>query len=150
MPDLIDGVSGELRSIGAQEAVENMLAVPDGVYGAPIGPSEIDSMVDEITELLLHVGRVVALLYEDVHRAEEKYQAAFSGLMTMHAKHGAQLARQFAIAKSATEQHELNLAKEKLRYATEMQSAIQNRSYGLMNIGKRMQPAFSAGGVGRP
>ncbi len=77
------------------------------------------------------------MLYEDRHTAEENYLKAFADHMVMHAKHGAQLARQYAIAKTATELHELNLAKEKLRYAEEMQKAVQNRSFGLMNIGKR-------------
>ena len=93
MPDLLDGSTGELRVPGAQQAVEAMLSVPDGVYGAPIGPAEIDHAVEEITDLMLRVGRVVALLYEDVHRAEETFRKAFSDYMTMHAKDGAQLAR---------------------------------------------------------
>ena len=53
---------------------------------------------------------------------------------------------QYAIGKTRTDLHELNLAKEKLRYAEEMHKSVQNRSFGLMNIGKRIGAAFGIGG----
>lgn len=137
MTDLVDPTTGELRLSAAELSVHEMLAVPEGFYGSPLGPGEIADAIDAAAELSAHVGRVIVLLYEDVHRAEERYQGAFSEYMTMHEKSGSQMARQYAHAKTKTELHELNLAKEKLRYAEEMQKAVQNRSYGLMNINKR-------------
>lgn len=137
MADIIDGRTGELRLSPAEASVQEMLAVPDGLYGSPIGPSEMEKTIEQIGDLLAHVARVIVLLYEDVHRAQETYEGAFSDYCVMHEKAGALLARQYATSKTREERHQLNLAKEKLRYATEMQSALQNRSYGLMNINKR-------------
>lgn len=137
MPDIVDGRTGELRQSPAEIAVQEMLAIPDGLYGSPIGPAEIEKKIEEFGELIAHIARVIVLLYEDRHRAEEAYEAAFSDYCVMHEKSGALLARQYATSKTKQERHEVNLAKEKLRYAEEMQEAIRHRSYGLMNINKR-------------
>lgn len=145
MTDLVDGRTGELRLSPAEEAVSAMLAIPSGVYGPPLGANEIDQMITELADVIEHVAKVVVLLYEDVHRAEEKYQGMFAEYMTMHEKSGSQMARQYAHAKTKTELHEVNLAKEKLRYAEEMQKSLQNRSFGLMNIGKRFTASMGFG-----
>ncbi|MBW1639275.1 hypothetical protein G3H63_09350 [Microbacterium resistens] len=137
MTDIVDGRTGELRLSPAEQAVQEMMAVPDGLYGPPMTPGEIEQRIEQVGDLLAHIARVIVLLYEDRHRAEEKYQGAFADYMVMHEKAGAQLARQYATAKTRTELHDLNLAKEKLRYAEEMQGVWQNRSYGLMNINKK-------------
>lgn len=146
MSDIVDGRTGELRRSAAERAVEEMLAIPDGLYGTPVGPAEIEQRIEELGDLIAHIARVIVLLYEDRHRAEERYEAAFSDYCVMHEKSGALLARQYATAKTKQERHELNLAKEKLRYAEEMQEAMKNRSYGLMNINKRF---LGGSGVGR-
>jgi len=143
--DIVDGATGELRLSPAELAVREMLAIPSGLYGAPITPATIDQQVQEIADLIEHIAQVIVILYEDRHRAEEAYEGRFSDLMVMHASEGAQLARQFATSKTREERHQLNLAKEKLRYAEEMQKAVQNRSFGLMNIGKRISTAFGMG-----
>jgi len=122
-----------------------MLAIPSGIYGVPITPTTIDPQVTDIADLIEHIAQLIVVLYEDRHRAGEKYEGRFSDLMVMHASEGAQLARQFAISKTREERHELNLGKEKLRYAEEMQKAVQNRSFGPMNIGKRISTAFAMG-----
>lgn len=145
MAEITDGSTGELRLSPAELAVREMLAIPSGVYGAPITPATIDQMVVDIADLIEHIAQVIIVLYEDRHRAEEKYEGRFADLMVMHASEGAVLARQFAMSKTREERHELNLAKEKLRYAEEMQKAVQNRSFGLMNIGKRITSAFGMG-----
>ena len=145
MTDIVDGATGELRLSPAELAVREMLAIPSGLYGAPITPATIDQQVQEIADLIEHIAQVIVILYEDRHRAEEAYEGRFSDLMVMHASEGAQLARQFATSKTREERHQLNLAKEKLRYAEEMQKAVQNRSFGLMNIGKRISTAFGMG-----
>lgn len=145
MSEIVDGATGQLRHSAAELAVHEMLAVPDGVYGTPVGHFEIDQMIIELADVLSHVARVVVLLYEDVHRAEEKHVGAVADFMTMHERSGSQMARQFAHAKTRTELHEVNLAKEKLRYAEEMQKSLQNRSFGLMNIGKRMTAQMGFG-----
>lgn len=145
MADIIDGATGELRLSPAEVAVREMLAIPSGIYGAPIGPGQIDQMILDIADAIEHIAQVIIVLYEDRHTAEEKYEGRFADLMVMHASEGAVLARQFAISKTREERHELNLAKEKLRYAEEMQKAVQNRSFGLMNIGKRIGAAFGMG-----
>lgn len=138
MSDIVDRSTGELFEPVAQAAVEAMLNVPPGIYGNPLGPGELATMIDEATSLSAHVGRVVTFLYEQRHRAEEKYQTDFAEYMTMHAKSGAVLARQFAIAKTAQQLLDLNLAKEKLRYAEEMQRALKDRQIGLESINKRL------------
>lgn len=137
MSDIVDGSTGELRLSPAETAVQQMMAVPDGLYGPPMTGAEIEKRIEEIGDLLAHIARVIVLLYEDRHRAEETYQGRFADFMVMHEKAGAVLARQYATAKTKTELHDVNLAKEKLRYAEEMQGVWQNRSYGLMNINKK-------------
>jgi hypothetical protein len=136
--DIVNASTGELIEPGAQREVEALLNVPHGFYGTALGTGEIAEMIDAAGELAAHIGRVVTLLYEQRHRAEETYQKAFADLMVMHAKHGAVLARQYALAKTAAELHELNLAKERLRYAEEMQAAMKERAIGLMSINKRL------------
>jgi hypothetical protein len=137
MTDIVDGRTGELRQSPAEQRVLEMLAIPDGLIGTPIGPAEIEKKIEEFGDLVSHIARVIVLLYEDRHRAEEKYEAAFSDYCVMHEKSGALLARQYATSKTKEERHELNVAKEALRYAEEMQEAVKHRSYGLMNINKR-------------
>lgn len=137
MTDIVDGATGELRNSPAEVAVQEMMAVPDGLYGPPMTAGEIEQRIEQIADLLSHIARVIVLLYEDRHRAEETYEARFADFMVMHEKAGAVLARQYAMAKTKTERHDVNLAKEKLRYAEEMQGVWQNRSYGLMNINKK-------------
>lgn len=146
MSDVVDGRTGELRLSPAEQAVSQMLAIPSGIYGAPIGPGEIDQMILDIADVIEHIAQVIVILYEDRHRAEEAYEGAFADFMIMHEKSGAVLARQYAMAKTKNERHAMNLAKEKLRYAEERQKAVQNRSFGLMNIGKRIGAAFGMGG----
>lgn len=145
MADIVDGRTGELRLSPAEQAVRGMLAIPAGLYGAPIGPGGIDQLIIDVADLIDHIASVIVVLYEDRHEAEEKYQGAFADYMVMHEKSGAQLARQYAISKTRTELHDLNVAKEKLRYAEEMQKAVQNRSFGLMNIGKRITAGMGFG-----
>ena len=135
---IVNRSTGELIEPGAQAAVDAMLNVPPGLYGNPLGPGELASMIDEATQLSAHVGRVVTLLYERRHRAEETYQKAFAESMTKHARSGAVLARQFAIAGTSQELLDLNLAKEQLRYAEEMQQALKDRQIGLESINKRL------------
>jgi hypothetical protein len=145
MTELVAGGSGEVLTPNAEEYVEQMLAIPEHIFGAAFGPAQLDDLILEISDTLMHVGRAVTLLYEKQHAAEEEYQGKFADFMVMHEKSGALLARQFAMAKTKNERHALNQAKERLRYATEMQESLKNRAYGLMNIGKRMQPAYTAG-----
>ena len=146
MPDIVDGRTGELRESPAEIAVRAMLAIPSGIYGNPLGPDQINQMILAVDDVLDHVTKVIVLLLEDRDRAEEIYLGRFADLMVMHEKSGTQMARQYAHAKTRDELHELNLAKEKLRYAEEKQKAVQNRSFALMNIGKRMGAMFGMGG----
>jgi hypothetical protein len=143
--DIVDGRTGELRLSPAEQAVSQMLAIPSGIYGAPIGPGEIDQRISDLADLIEHIAQVIVVLYEDVHAAEEKHLGQFADFMIMHEKSGTQMARQYAIAKTRATLHELNVAKEKLRYAEEMQKAVQNRSFGLMNIGKRITAGMGFG-----
>ena len=146
MPDIVDGRTGELRESPAEVAVREMLAIPSGIYGNPISPEQMNQMILDVDDVLEHITKVIVVLYEDRNRAEETYLGTFADYMTMHEKSGSQMARQYAHAKTRTELHELNLAKEKLRYAEEKQKAVQNRSFALMNIGKRMGAMFGMGG----
>ena len=149
MSEIVDPRTGELVTSAAESAVLALLEIPEGVLSNAITPAGIDQLILDLSDTLTHVGAVIVVLYEQKHRAEEKYQGDFADFMVMHEKSGAQLARQFAIAKTKTQLHELNLAKEQLRYAEEMQKALQNRSFGLMNIGKRIQTAFNMSGGSR-
>jgi len=138
MSDIVNAATGELIEPGAQREVEALLNVPPGFYGTALGTGEIAEMIDAAGELAAHIGRVVTLLYEQRHRAEETYQAKVAEYMVTHRKEGAVLARQFALFKTQQELLDLDLAKEKLRYAEEMQKAIHDRAIGLMSINKRL------------
>ena len=146
MPDIVDGITGELRESPAEQAVSQMLAIPSGIYGPTLGAAQIDQRIEEIADLIEHIAQVIVVLYEDRHTAEETYLAAFAKQMTAHEDSGAQLARQYAYVNTQKELRELNFAKEMLRYAEEKQKAIQNRSFGLMNIGKRFTASMGFGG----
>lgn len=145
MPDIVDGATGELRRPTAEIAVLEMLGVPAGMYGTPLGSHEMDQKILELDELLAHCRVVVTLLYEDRHRAEEAYEAAFSDYCVMHEKSGALLARQYATSKTKAERHDLNLAKEKQRYAEQILQSLQNRSFALMNINKKYTGVIGSG-----
>ncbi|WDH77882.1 hypothetical protein PTQ19_10150 [Microbacterium esteraromaticum] len=142
MTEIVDGRTGEMRVSPAEQAVTEMLAIPSGIYGMPIGPGEIDRMIIEVADAIEHIAQVIIVLVEDRDRAEETYLAAFADYMIMHEKSGTQMARQYAHAKTKDELHQLNLKKEMLRYAEERQKSVQNRSFALMNIGKRITAGF--------
>lgn len=146
MTDIVDPRTGALIHSAAEEAVLGMLEIPEEALAGDLNPVGIDQLILDIGATLTHAAAVIVVLYEQKHRAEETYQARFAEFMVMHEKSGTQMARQYAISKTKTELHELNLAKEQLRYAEEMQKALQNRSFGLMNIGKRLATAFGMGG----
>ncbi len=145
MTDIIDGRTGELRLSPAEQAVSEMLAVPSGIYGIPLTPDQANQMISETADSIEHIAKVIVLLLEDRDRAEEAYLAKFAEWMIMHEKSGTQMARQYAHSKTKGELHTLNLAKEKLRYAEEKAKGVQNRSFALMNIGKRVTAAFFGG-----
>ena len=142
MTDIVDGRTGEIRLSPAEQAVAEMLAIPSGIYGLPLGPSEANQMIAATADTIEHIAKVIVVLLEDRNRAEETYLAKFAEWMIMHEKSGTQMARQYAHSKTREELHELNLAKEKLRYAEEKAKGVQNRSFALMNIGKRIATTF--------
>lgn len=145
MTDIVDGRTGELRLSPAEQVVAEMLAVPSGIYGIPLTPDQANQMISDTADSIEHIAKVIVLLLEDRDRAEETYLARFADWMIMHEKAGTQMARQYAHSKTQEELHALNLAKEKLRYAEEKAKGVQNRSFALMNIGKRISAAFGMG-----
>ncbi|HWU31016.1 MAG TPA: hypothetical protein VN041_18190 [Microbacterium sp.] len=142
MSEIVDGRTGELRLSAAEQAVTEMLAVPSGIYGVPLTPDQANQMITETADTIEHIAKVIVILLEDKDRAEEVYLAKFADYMIMHEKSGTQMARQYAIQKTKDERHQLNLKKEMLRYAEEKAKGVQNRSFALMNIGKRVTAAF--------
>lgn len=146
MTEIADPRTGEMVELTpAQSEVLAMLALPADLYGAPITAEVIDTAVLELDGLLNQVARVVAQLYEERQTAEGAYTLALAQSMTEHEARGAQLARQHAHLETVAELEAVNLAKSKLRYAEELQKSLQNRSFGLMNIGKRMQSQMGFG-----
>lgn len=64
MSDIVDGRTGELRLSPAEQAVSEMLAIPSGVYGMPVGPAEIDQMILDVADTIEHIAKVIIVLYE--------------------------------------------------------------------------------------
>jgi len=144
--EIADPRTGEMVEVTpAQGEVLAMLALPADLYGAPVTAEVIDGAVLELDVLLNQVARVVAQLYEERQTAEDTLTLAVATAMSEHEALGAQLARQRANLATADERAAVSLAKSKLRYAEELQKSLQNRSFGLMNIGKRMQSQMGFG-----
>lgn len=135
--DLIDIRTGELVESEAEKKVLEMLAIPDGLYGNPIGPADIEELIFQANEAVAHIARVILVLYERKHAAEQKYERAFAAAYERHVERGHNMANRLAKNAALAEQDEVNAAKEQLRYAEEMQEAVQQKSYGLMNVNKR-------------
>lgn len=126
----------------SESKVLAMMTPTELVEYTPMTPDAIEEAIWQVSERLQTVGRTIVLLYEERHRAEEKYQLAFSKMIVKSPNHQISFAREYAKAHTDEELHELNLAKEKLRYAEEMQKALQTKHYSLMNINKSVTAMY--------
>lgn len=136
-----DENTGEVYQSEAEKTVVAMMTPQQLINYEPPTPEFME-------ELLFHLGirverapAVIAELYENVHRKTEKYELAFSDATL---EHGGQIsfARAFAKKKTAPLLNELNVAKEALRYAEELQKALVAKYFGYMNINKSVTASF--------
>lgn len=150
MPEFIESGTGEVHgdepegfSSESERQVLSKLSARDLLAYTPLDPSSVEAMVWTLGERLEHVGQVIVVLYEEKHRAEEAYQLAFSKSVVNSPNKQISFAREYAKHHTADELHALNLAKEKLRYAEEMQKSLQSKHYGYMNISKSVNAQFT-------
>lgn len=126
----------------AESTVVAMMTPKELTEYFPMTPDAIEEAIFAVDDRLQRVGRTIVVLYEQRHRAEEKYQKAFSKMMIKSPNQQITMAKEYAKFHTADELHELNLAKEKLRYAEEMQKALQAHHYSLMNVNKSVTAQF--------
>lgn len=139
--------TGEVGGSDAETKVLAMLSPKELIEYQPMTPDAIEEAIFATSETLERIGRTIVILYEERHRAEEVYQKAFSKSIVNSPNKQISFAREYAKAHTADELHELNLAKEKLRYAEEMQKAFQSKHYSLMNVNKAVTAMYMGGGA---
>jgi hypothetical protein len=149
MTDIIDPGTGELIQSAAEESVVALLTPIELVRYEPLGPAQLEELIQILSDRVERSAGVIVRLYEGVHRAEETYEGKLSDFMAANASYGTQMAKRIAMTKTKEELHELNLAKEKLRYAEELQRALTSKLYGYMNLNKSVTAAYNAAGFGR-
>lgn len=132
---------GEVISSKAVEAVTAMLSPAELIEYQPLSPGEVEDIIRILSDRLESAPLVMTTLYEDVHRAEEKYETEFSKAVLSHAGQ-ISFARHYAKSVTAELQHDVNLAKEKLRYAEWLQEALRSKLYGYLNINKALNASM--------
>lgn len=140
---------GEVVSSEAAESVISLLSPTEVVAYTPYSPAEVEELIVNLSQRIEHAPVVITMLYEEVHRAEEAYQLTFSEMMLASPNPQATFARAYANKMSAEKLHTVNLAKEKLRYAEWLQTALQSRLYGLLNINKSITASMFGQQAGR-
>lgn len=146
MVEFTDPSTGEVpepvgETVAEQSVLARMASEMERDY-EPMTPEEIERRVFILGERLEIVGKVIVALYEAKHRAEEKYQLAYSKAIVKSPNAQISFAREYAKAYASDEFHEMNVAKEALRYAEEMQKSLQSKHYGYMNISKSVSASF--------
>lgn len=156
MADDIDPETGEVRdeepgevSPESEKAVLELMTPRELVSYVPLTPDQIEEAIFQIAGHLEQAAKAIVVLYEERHRAEEKYQKAFSKAVIRSPYNQVTMARQYAVFHTEDELHELNLAKEKLRYAEEMKQSLQSKHYALMNINKTVAAMYNMPGARR-
>jgi hypothetical protein len=141
VPESIDDGSGEVYQSDAEARVVALMTPDELVHYTPVTPAEMEEFIYHLGLMIERAPSVIAALYEAVHRKTEKYQAAFSDAVL---DKGGQIsfAREYAKKKTAPLLNELNVAKESLRYAEELQKALVTRYYGALNINKAIAAQF--------
>jgi hypothetical protein len=139
------GEVGEDYTPKAEGQVLAMLTPREMMAYQPLTPEGIEEAIFAIASQLERVGLAIVALYEDVHRAEEAYQKAFSKAIVRSPNAQISFAREYAKAFSGDELHSLNLAKEKLRYAEEMQKSLTTKHYSMMNVNKSVMAMYMGG-----
>lgn len=144
MPEFLDPESGEVVHVEspAQAAVVGMLTPVELFNYEPVTPEQIEALIVVLSNRLESAVGVITVLYEEVHRAQEKYQLTFSSSLLSAPHTQISFAREYAHVAAAAELETLNLAKEKLKYAEELQKALTSKLYGYLNINKSVTAQF--------
>lgn len=140
---------GEPVYSAAEDHVIAMLTPVDLINYEPLGPVEVEQLIQILADRVERSAGVITRLYEDVHRATEKWQGAVADHCVANVKYGTQMAKQVALSKTKAEFNELNLAKEKLKYAEILADSLKAKLYGYMNINKSVTAAYNASGIRR-
>lgn len=138
----VDYDTGEVPTPSAEEQVVALMTPIDLISYEPMMPEEVEELIRALSDRIERAPSVMTILYEDVHRAEERYQKEFSSQFLSSPNQQATFAREFAKLNTADLLHEWNLAKEKLRYAEWLQQALTSKLYGYLNINKSITATF--------
>jgi hypothetical protein len=132
----------------AEKTVIAMMTPMELVNYQPVSPPEVEEMIVVLSGRIEAAPGVIVDLYEKVHRAQEKYEGALADHLVAAADkgHNTVVARAVAKSKTKAELHELNIAKEALRYAEELQKGLTSKLYGYLNLNKSMTAAYNAAG----
>jgi hypothetical protein len=149
MNDTVNPSTGEVMNTMAEKTVIAMMSPQELVDYEPVSPPEVEQMIQILSERVVSAPGVIVDLYEKVHRADEVYEGNFADQMVAAADKGHNPTFARAIAKSRTkdELHQLNVAKEALRYAEELQKGLTSKLYGYLNLNKGMIAAYNASGA---
>ena len=124
-----------------------MLTPVDLINYEPLGPVEVEHLIQILADRVERSAGVITRLYENVHRALEIHQGAVADHCEANLKYGSQMAKQIALSRTKQEFQNLNRAKESLKYAEELAKALQSKLYGYMNINKSVTAAYNASGM---
>jgi hypothetical protein len=140
--------TGEILRTAAEATVIAMLTPVELINYQPVSPPEVEEMIVILSGRIEAAPGVIVDLYEKVHRAQEKYEGAQADQMVAASDRGLNTVVARAVSKSKTkvELHELNVAKEALRYAEELQKGLTSKLYGYLNLNKGMIAAYNAAG----
>jgi len=147
--DIADPRTGELIHSAAEEHVIGMLTPIELLQYEPLDPVRLEELIQVLGDRVERSAGVIARLYEAKHRAEEAYEGALSDHMVANAKYGPQMARRIGMSKTKDELYALDIAKERLRYAEELQKALTSKLYGYMNLNKSVTAAYNSSGIVR-
>lgn len=146
MTDIVDPKTGELVHSTAEERVIGLMTPLELASYEPLDPVQLEELIRVLSDRLETAAGVIVRLYEAKHRAEENYEGTLSDFMAANAHYGPQMAKRIAMTKTKTELNELNLAKEQLRYAEELQKALTSKLYGMLNLNKGLAASYNATG----
>lgn len=148
LPGTVVDLKGTEIPSEAQDAVVSMLTPADLINYQPLMPAEVEELIMVLSDRIAAAPGVLVRLYEEVHRAEEVYEKEFSKHMVNSPRPEVTMARAYAKHHTNEELHTLNLAKEKMRYAEWLQSALTSKLYGYLNINKAMSAQMFGQGRG--
>lgn len=142
--DVVDPGTGEVITSVAESRVVALLTPVELLEYEPLTPGDVEDLIRVLSDRIERAPSVMVRLYEAKHRAEEDYQKEFSKHVVKSPNQQITMAREYAKFHTIDELHAVNLAKEQLRYAEWLQSALTSKLYGYLNLNKSVTAAYNA------